>query len=400
MACVFKVNRIGAQNMSPTYDTILTAGIYSDIANRLFSTTDYSVQYKEERNVGRSLICESGNDIAYLTLSPNGQVRGRNYFFQSVPTALKIYQDIKNDPLNNNKNVRFYYYFLPSNGNNQTSYHNFLYRIMKTMGIVLLNQDYGLNRPFPTGFSTVRDLINERNRVNQTNRGNKSTYITDEGESYHIYGKTFGANQKETTLLCCALSAIAEKPIVLFQIADNTSQFLSKQDVEAIYDYSNSNSFQKIDIKDDSYFFDDDDSDNVNDSLRSPRFVYNLLEKFNGEKKCVLCNCRIDSIVQAAHIYPVAEIRKLTTLTLERRKSLAVDRDNGLWLCENHHKLFDRNLIRFDEGKLCITSRVDKNGIIFVNTISPNKSIDPSVINDRMLAFFDLREKKTPRIQV
>ena len=54
--------------------------------------------------------------------------------------------------------------------------------------------------------------------------------------------------------------------------------------------------------------------------------------------------CKIDRIIQAAHIYPVASIRKRDDLEFEEKFKLAVDADNGMWLCENHHKLFDSGI--------------------------------------------------------
>lgn len=136
-------------------------------------------------------------------------------------------------------------------------------------------------------------MINDRNCLKNSNSGNQSTYITDEGDYYHIYGKTFGANQKETTLLCFAISAITDKPVKLFQIVDNESTKISEKDKEAITKYSNTNGHKTIEILDDSYQFDDDTSDQVKDNLRSPQFIYNLLSKFGGEKNVHCVNVKL-----------------------------------------------------------------------------------------------------------
>ena len=84
---------------------------------------------------------------------------------------------------------------------------------MKTIGIKFANPDLGLEHTILKEYSTVKDMILARNTLREANSGNKSTYITDEGDYYHIYGKTIGANQKETTLLCFAISAITDKPV-------------------------------------------------------------------------------------------------------------------------------------------------------------------------------------------
>ncbi len=388
MKPIFRINRLGAQDKSPTYDKFLSKDILDDICLRLLKTTDYEIEWIEERNKGRLIILETNNSKEYINLSQTGKVKGRNYQVQSIPTALSIYL---NEEKFQNKKCNFWFYFLPFDGNNETNYMIFFYRVMKTIGIKFINDDYGLEHTKLIEYATVKELINSRNYLRESNSGNQSTYITDEGEYYHIYGKTFGANQKETTLLCFAISAITDKPVKLFQILDNDSTQLSEQDKQAIINYSNQDGNTAIEVLDDSYQFDNDTSDSVKDNLRSPQFIFNLLHKFGGEKKCVLCNCKIDRIIQAAHIYPVASIRKRSDLKFEEKFKLAVDADNGIWLCENHHKLFDSNLIWFEEGKLCISSKLNVEDLLYIKQVTTIENIEPQYVNERMLAFFDSR---------
>ena len=171
----------------------------------------------------------------------------------------------------------FWFYFLPFEGDNETKYMLFFYRVMMTVGIKFLNPDFGLEHTQLIPYASVKDMIYARNHLREANSGNQSTYITDEGDYYHIYGKTFGANQKGTTLLCFAISAITDKPVKLFQIVDNESKEISEQDKEAISKYSRTHGNKVIEILDDSYQFDNDTSDHVHDNLRSPQFIYNLL---------------------------------------------------------------------------------------------------------------------------
>ena len=384
----FKINRLGAQDRSPSYDIFLTKEILDDICFRLFQTKDYEVEWIEQRNKGRLITLETNKTIEYINLSQTGTVRGRNYQVQSIPTALSIYLS---EEKSQKKKCNFWFYFLPFDGNNETNYMLFFYRVMKTVGIKFINPDYGLEHTHLVEYATVKDMINARNNLRDANSGNHSTYITDEGDYYHIYGKTFGANQKETTLLCFAISAITDKPVKLFQIIDNDSTEISEQDKQAIIDYSRRNGNKTIEVLDDSYQFDNDASDTVKDNLRSPQFIYNLLHKFGGEKKCALCDCKIDRIIQAAHIYPVASIRRRNDLQFEDKFRLAVDADNGIWLCENHHKLFDSNLIWFEEGQLCISHKLNDEDLLFVKHVTTIEQIEPQYINERMLAFFDSR---------
>lgn len=214
MKPTFYVNRIGAQDKVPTVDTYLTTKIFDDIITRLFGKkVEYDVLWKEERIVGRLIKLETDDKMIYINLSQNGIIRGRDYQIQSIPTALSIFLSeqkfIK-------KTTQFYFYFLPFSGNNNTSYMKFFYRMMKTTGVKFLNLDYGLKGEIIKPFNSVKDIIRARNENRTSNSGNQSTFITDEGEFYHIYGKTFGANQKETTLLCYAVSAVTDKPVKVF----------------------------------------------------------------------------------------------------------------------------------------------------------------------------------------
>lgn len=173
---------------------------------------------------------------------------------------------------------------------------------------------------------------------------------------------------------------------------------ISCQDREAIIKYSKTHSNKTIEILDNSYQFDNDTSDYIKDNLRSPRFIYNLLNKFGGEKKCVLCNCKIDRIIQAAHIYPVASIRKRDDLDFDNKLRLAVDADNGIWLCENHHKLFDSGLIWFEDGHLVISNKLNKEDLLYIKQVTAMDRIESKYVNDRMLAFFDSRAGNPSRI--
>ena len=57
-----------------------------------------------------------------------------------------------------------------------------------------------------------------------------------------------------------------------------------------------------------------------NNSLRSPRYIYNLLEKL-GDKKCALCECEIPQIIQGAHIWPVADIKMNNNINQDEKTS-------------------------------------------------------------------------------
>ena len=397
MKPVFKIPRIGAQDRQPTIDTFLKKEFLDDISNRLIGSKDYEVQWIEERIKGNLIRFETKKCNYYICLSEHGDFDYRNSQLQKVPTA---FSQFLHEQKHLKKECKFYFYFLPMDNNNKTDYLKFVYRLMSTCGILFLNKDFGLKDFEPVPFTSVKDIINARNDLKSRNSGNQSTFVTDEGDFYHIYGKTFGANQKETSLFCVAIVAISEKPIKLYQIIDNDAEKMSSKDVEAINTYVDKYKTEEFIIVPESMPFEEgvgraEADDEIRDSRR---FIYNLLIKTHGEKHCTLCGCKIESIVQAAHIYPISEIKRNPALTPEKKFEFAIDKDNGIWLCENHHKLFDRGLIWFEEGKLCIAADIDPDDVAFVKQITTIDEIEPKYVNDRMLAFFDLRARTEPRI--
>lgn len=123
-----------------------------------------------------------------------------------------------------------------------------------------------------------------------------------------------------------------------------------------------------------------------NDSLRSPRFNAHLLDRL-GERHCVLCNCGISEIIQGAHIWPVSQIKHMNTLSLDEKLSYATDDENGLWMCQNHHKMFDSNILLLSQtGEVSYKqdlSEDDKDYISSITTVSvlPQQLVTPSYVN-------------------
>ena len=55
------------------------------------------------------------------------------------------------------------------------------------------------------------------------------------------------------------------------------------------------------------------------------------------------------------------------------------------------YKLFDSNLIWFEEGHLCVSNKLKTEDLLFVKHVTTIEQIEPQYINERMLAFFDSR---------
>ncbi len=83
----------------------------------------------------------------------------------------------------------------------------------------------------------------------------------------------------------------------------------------------------------------------VNLRVNQNVFRDRLLSKFKHQ--CILCNVDQTELLVASHIQPWSK-------SLPKEK---LDVDNGLLMCPNHDRLFDRGFISFDDyGKILISS--------------------------------------------
>lgn len=350
------------QKSTSSYSDFLTEEILKDICLRITGLDSFTVDFVDEVNVGKLALLEYNGSTSYI-LVPDLEVDGRNAYFQSFPTSLvSYYADSRKD-----KNI--YFYFLPFEGNNDTNYYRFLYRLMATAGVNFLNTtDYFPNEIVP--FSTVEDIISGRELNRNRNKSNKSTYITKNTDNIiEIFGKTYGANKKETTLLCLALSNLLSEKAKLYIICEQDLTNLPAPDLAVI------NSLGKIEVIQTTLTMERKAlEDGVN--LRSPNFIYNLLDKL-GPKKCAFCDCDIPQLIQGAHIWPVASIKKEHQLTIDEKIEHATSRDNGIWLCANHHKLFDEDLLVIEtSGNIKFSDKIAESSLTYITNSTSKMSLE------------------------
>ena len=365
------------QKRSELYQDILTDDILTIVCNSLTNIQDYNVTFDNDGyNIGRLATLEYNGFIHYISFS-EFEIGSRNSFFQSFPSALvKFHQEP-----NINKSVNFY--FLEPDGNIETEYFIFMYRLMKTAGTGFLNENEFLTNPiYP--FNSVSDIIVQRDSNRGRNRGNASSYVTiDENDILQIFGKTYGANKYETTLLCLAIREISPYGMKLYEIQEGSLRQLPKDARNVIIS-------KGIDIITSDLILEREEYEE-NNSLRSPTYIYNLLEKL-GEKKCSLCNCEIPQIIQGAHIWPVASIKRASNLNIDDKIQHATDGDNGLWLCNNHHKLFDINYIYIsEEGKLKYKTNIEQIQEEYVRDFTMNSSLPNEILTSNFITYLTKR---------
>jgi hypothetical protein len=367
------------QKRNEHYSDILTSDILKDICQLTTGCAEYTYEFLDEVNVGRLVLLKYRGKIIYISLSEDS-IEGRNSSFQSLPSAIVRYY------LDKNKDKEMCFYFLPSKGNYDTPYFVFMYRLMMTAGVSFLNgNDTLLKKIHP--FNSIQDMIATRDFNKSRNRSNNSTYITvSSSDVVQIYGKTYGASKKETTLLCIALSRISTSKIELYEISEQNLTQLPKKDLMVIQ------SLGMVEIIPTDMTLERNEFEKEN-SLRSPRFTYNLLSKL-GPKKCTFCSCEIPELIQGAHIWPVAYIKRQPGLSIESKIKYATDGDNGLWLCENHHKLLDNGLININMfGKVTYRSRLDAKSQDFIQLSTPIKQIAQIYMTKTLIEYIGRRNK-------
>lgn len=379
MPAIFKIKR-NFQRRDFTYEDILTNDVLLDVCQKLTGQDDFVIEWDDEGyNKGRLAKLEFNDSSFYISFSEM-EVLSRNSFFQSFPSALTQFL------LETNPNKSLNFYFLPPDRDAiETNYFVFMYRLMKTVNTIFLNETLYLSRVYPP-FNSITDIIINRDSNRGRNPGNASTYAAiDETDSLQIFGKTYGANKYETILLTLAFNNVSEYPIEVYEIQEGNLSILPEPGRQLIIN-SGIRVITSDLVLERSEF-------ETNDSLRSPTYLYNLLDKL-GHKKCSLCDCEIPQIIQGAHIWPVASIKRTNELNLETKIQHAINGDNGLWLCNNHHKLFDINLLYISpDGRLKYKTNIEQIHEEYLRDFTIYRQLPNEILTPNFIEYLDKRNR-------
>ena len=386
---VIKKNLQKSSQTGIFFDQVVTKSILADVCQKILGINKFNVLYVDNDyhdrfvpkgyNKGRLAVLYYGNDIHFISFSEK-DIGGRNSSIQSVPTAFNMFY------LTNATHKHLHYYFINQIGNAQTDYQILMYRLMKTIGFKFLNDDIALSQSIQA-FLSIDDIMNYRRQTSQRNQSNNSTYITkSERRKYDIYGKTYGANKYETSLMCYALSKLAkaQQILTLYEVSEGDLIELPEIVRRIIVDMGN---IQIIptDMQLERREFTE------HNSLRSPRYIFNLLEHL-GEKHCAFCNCKIPEIIQGAHIWPVSQIKNIHSLSQDQKLEHAISGHNGLWLCENHHKMFDEGMISISsDGRLIYADNLPSSYIDFMDETTATTMLPPEVLTDQFRFYLSQR---------
>ena len=371
------------------FDHLVTTPVLDQVCIEITGRTDYEVEFVENDysdefleatyNLGRLAILQYQDAVNYISFSDEN-CQGRNSGIQSVPTAFNRFYS------NTYPNKKLYFYFLPCKGNNATPYYLFMYRLMKTAGFNFINTPDSLYNQI-TSFTTIDDIIRARKENGTKNSGNNASYIIKNSpHEYEIFGKTYGANKYDTSLICYALSKLAKTNdhIVLYEYNEKDLKELPASSLEVLKLMGN---IEIIKIDDEL----EQKELDKNNSFRSPRFNAHLLDRL-GERHCVLCNCAISEIIQGAHIWPVSQIKRMNKLSTKNKLAYATDGENGLWMCQNHHKLFDSNLLIISKtGKITYQSNLSETDLNYITSITTVSTLPERLVTPNFTKYISLR---------
>ena len=385
---VIKNNLQKSKKTNIYFSAYVTVDVLKDVCKRITGLDYFTYQYVDNDykddflpatyNKGRIAILKYIDEVMFISFSEK-DIHSRNSSVQSVPTAFNMYY------LNRYFRKKLFYYFLSVDGNPETDYHILMYRLMKTSGFNFLNLDVLQHKI--EAFTSIEDIMYNRKINSGKNKSNNSTYITKSTvKNIDVYGKTYGANKYETSMICYAISILArkEQSITLYEVLEKDLKELPNTSLHVIRDMGKIK-IVPTDIQLEKKEFE------KNNSFRSPRYQYNLFNKL-GKKRCVMCDCEIPEIIQGAHIWSVATIKKQGYMSFDDKIKHATSGDNGLWLCENHHRLFDQNIIFISQkGEILFNSLLNNKNEEFLNKITTHKQLPEYIMTDDFLKYLNLR---------
>lgn len=394
---------------------------------------EYSIEF-EERKYGQYFILENDNEKKWITISADYTISKEDggstnaYFVQFIPMALRaLFED------NTYKNKKAELYLKGTSHSRATTDGQILYyRVARTIDINILNANElnrvgrNIQKEIEKKFKTVEEWQSERLKMQNRKTSNRSSYILEENDSYIFYGKTFGANGRESIFILYMLSKLVKKEgkkIYLYEVADNGTTAIESSMNDDDKRFKNMlESFGII------YYIDSVDyveneavgkllDEKDKDARHQAEFMRNLLIKFNAErdengevkrnkngspiivntmKKCYLCECTIQKAIIASHVQRVTDINKLPIPFEEKRKK-AVDGDNGFWLCANHDKMFEYGIITFDEntGLLQIDlESLDEKQKKYINEITQKMKVDEKHFTEKLKEYLEIHNNR------
>lgn len=392
----------------------------------------------------------------------NNNYHSNTYLCQGINKIFSLYYTKKKK---DNPNVKLFFYLLDTKPGKRMSYvSNFsnilTYRELATIGFEILNIDdvdfsncleigFKYSKGSSIAYTSFNKFLNDMAYISHKSRINSPAYIkcvedydieseisnnlehlrSSQITKYIYTFKTLGAQSYDCFLAMWTLIILAERENkkIEFLFASEKYNFrIGQTNVKLTDDFPSSitSLFTLIGI--DVHY---ETSEEVLQQLDRERKQYEIAkskhilrnqELFRNNirakgiaTKCCLCGCEVESILQAAHLWGVAQIKSANIRVINsalkeppmsdlidiesehhnedfyKRYMLANSGDNGVWLCSNHHGLLDRHYFSFDSdnGKVIIDMSKEPEAIEFIENLTPNKQLTDDILTAKTKTF-------------
>lgn len=363
------------------YKEELNIDVIKRVLSSLKLNETFEIQYI--RGYGRNLIIETDLYKYYVIVSRETADARNAFLAQYISTVLSQYiEDLTT------KNKKLSIFLLDTSDKAKTDFIIDTYRVAKTLGINILNEnELGLSSIQP--YNSFKNWKNARNNRQLYNQANQSSYAMEDEDEYTVFGKLYGANGKESAFLACQLAEIAKKEnkkLNFVQVKEHGTETISSTDKKLLEYYG-------VNVSEGSIVLKDKQIRDKSTCRKQDEFKFNLLEKY-GNKKCYLCGCDIESNIIASHIHRITDIDNSNISDEEKRKQ-AVDANNGLWLCANHDKMFENGIITFNKnGELVINPTLKANQIEFIKYITQVLKIQDVHLTNEFVKYLMIHNKR------
>lgn len=375
------------------------------------------------------------------------------YLIQGINKIFSRYFELCED----SDEVQLYFYLLDTNRSYPSNKFNLCsYRMLTTLGFDVLNLDeisFDEFRSFgfrPTSdfsnlsYPSFNKLMNDKLAISKFNSGNIPAYlkceevVLEDGtivtEKYIYTFKALGAQAYDCFLTMWTLHtlAIREKKKLEFLFSSESyghripnrvvkftkdlpkpvKKLLSIVGINVHYETSDE-ILQAI-----NNYLSQYNRAKANNDLRNQTLFRNNMREKGMPTKCAICGCEVEDLLEAAHIWGVAQIKQEDGRTINRlitntalqdlidesmpyhneqfykKYTLVNSGDNGIWLCRNHHGLFDNNYFCFDSeyGKVIFkfARKEDIEHILGVSDVT-DIQLGENILNERTKIFLQKR---------
>ena len=395
----------------------------------------------------------SGNSTKSKNSFGRDSYHANTYLLQGINNIINFY--FENSCKDN---VSLSFYLLDTKRTYPHNLYNILsYRELETIGFKILNLDMIDFSEYEKccnsklsykniAFHSFNKLTRDVAYISSRNKGNISSFLrcdetiqTDDNgensfsiEKYIYTFKSLSAQGYDSLLRCWCMKVLADRENVDIEFRLGKQYFAYDQKEKKVsgdltkpirktlqyaginIDYITDETFIKETTTAEETFL----RYKEKNELRNQTLFRNNIRKKGIPTECVLCGEDNVSILDAAHLWEVKSIKSATAKQINdfistnaelnlidvnskyknelffKKYSLANSGDNGVWLCKNHHGLFDNNFFCFDseDGKVILHFDDTKTATEFICSIKEDFKLPSAVFTPETKAFVVQRQ--------